>query len=279
MDIQNQIELEKLFNKNETMPRLKSEFRDPIIVDHCVESGIPLDFALDLLSQMVLHKRATVGMLVGILNRHFGTGESAFQDCADMLVKASEVNLIRWDEMARQFIMLIDVSAETHADLERYQYPLPMVIEPREVKTNRDTGYITSKASILLKNNHHDDDVCLDHINRANQVKLCINPETARMIQNEWAGIYQQGPNETNKEWSLKVRNFQKYDRTSRDVMEHLFMAGNEFHLTHRYDKRGRCYAQGYHVNTQGNDWNKAVIEFADEEIITGVELKKEIAA
>ena len=55
-----------------------------------------------------------------------------------------------------------------------------------------------------------------------------------------------------------------------REVMEALFMMGNEFYLTHRYDKRGRCYAQGYHVTTQGNPWNKAVIEFAHEELATG---------
>jgi DNA-directed RNA polymerase len=46
-------------------------------------------------------------------------------------------------------------------------------------------------------------------------------------------------------------------------------MLGNEFYLTHRYDKRGRCYAQGYHVNPQGNDWNKAVIELAEKEVVT----------
>jgi DNA-directed RNA polymerase len=45
---------------------------------------------------------------------------------------------------------------------------------------------------------------------------------------------------------------------------------GNRFYLTHRYDKRGRTYAQGYHVNTQGNCWNKAVIELADEEVVEG---------
>jgi DNA-directed RNA polymerase len=43
---------------------------------------------------------------------------------------------------------------------------------------------------------------------------------------------------------------------------------GNEFYLTHRYDKRGRVYCQGYHISYQGNAWNKSVIELADKEII-----------
>jgi DNA-directed RNA polymerase len=41
---------------------------------------------------------------------------------------------------------------------------------------------------------------------------------------------------------------------------------GNRFWLTHKYDKRGRTYCQGYHVSYQGNDYNKACIEFADGE-------------
>jgi len=38
--------------------------------------------------------------------------------------------------------------------------------------------------------------------------------------------------------------------------------------MTHRYDKRGRVYCMGYHVNYQGTPWNKAVIELADKEMI-----------
>ena len=50
--------------------------------------------------------------------------------------------------------------------------------------------------------------------------------------------------------------------------MSILVNAGNRFFLTHAYDKRGRTYAKGYHVNYQGNDWNKATICFAEGEIV-----------
>jgi DNA-directed RNA polymerase len=43
------------------------------------------------------------------------------------------------------------------------------------------------------------------------------------------------------------------------------------FHLTHKVDKRGRIYSQGYHVNTQGAAFKKAMIELAKEELIEGV--------
>jgi DNA-directed RNA polymerase len=50
--------------------------------------------------------------------------------------------------------------------------------------------------------------------------------------------------------------------------MEHLAVADDRFYLTNKYDKRGRTYSQGYHVNPQGADWNKGVIELADKELI-----------
>ena len=51
--------------------------------------------------------------------------------------------------------------------------------------------------------------------------------------------------------------------------MEILTEESDTFYLPHKYDKRGRTYCQGYHVSYQGAAWNKAVIEFANEEVTT----------
>lgn len=284
-DIQTQIELEELHHKNQLLPRLRAEFEIEEIFDHADEHDLDHEFIVDLLAQMVLHKRATASTLIGILWRHFTDNHedtTGFQHCADAIVKAAEVDFIDWHQLAQQFVLRIDVSDDVYADLERYQYPLPLVVLPKEVKTNRDTGYWSmgcAKGSLILRGGHHDDDICLDHINRVNRTALRVNPETAEMVQNQWRGLDRQKTDETKEEYLRRVKAFEKYDRTARDVMQHLFMAGNRFHLSHKYDKRGRCYAQGYHVNPQGNDWNKAVIEFADGELVTGVEIQNQKAA
>lgn len=263
-DMQMQAELEKLFHKNETLPRLRSEFRQPEIIDQCLDHNLPMDFAVELLSQMVLHKRASVGILVGILHKMVGD----LQDCADLLLEAAKADLVDWDDIAQQFIIKIDVTPDVYEDLERYQYPLPMVVQPRHVSTNRDTGYLATKGSMILKSgNHHDDDICLDHINRVNSVALTINPDTAEMVKNSWKNLDKQKPDETKEEFQNRLAAFEKYDRNSKEVMEHLTCVGDRFWLTHKYDKRGRTYAQGYHVNPQGTAWNKAVVEFAEGEI------------
>lgn len=53
-------------------------------------------------------------------------------------------------------------------------------------------------------------------------------------------------------------------------VCRELIAKGNKFWMTHRPDFRGRLYSQGYHVNTQGNSFRKAIVELAEPEIVEG---------
>ena len=266
-----QINMEKLFHKNQLFPRIKSEFVNSEFNfrKHMLDNNIDSDFGFDLLVQMVLHKRASISVLTGILRKHFKHSPEASQKTADELLKCVQADLVDFSAPLRVFIVRFDISADVQQELDIYQYPLPMIIEPKELKSNEDTGYFTSRNSVILKhNNHHNDDVCLDHLNRVNKIKFKINYTTANMIQNKWRNLDKPKPGEERSEYNKRVKAFEKYDRTARDVMTHLAVADNEFYLTHKYDKRGRTYCQGYHCNYQGATWNKAVLEFAKQEIV-----------
>lgn len=272
MDLTNQVELESLYNKNQTMRRLKQEARIPEIEKHCATHEIPFDFALDLIAQMCLHKRAQIGVFVGILRHHFLTETNPSQACADMILKAAEVDLVdirETDFGAFELVLKLDVPPEVREEIEQYQYPLPMVVQPAHVHNNTDIGMFTIRGSIILKDNHHDGDVCLEHINRVNKTAFAINPDTVRLVRNRWKDLDHQRPDEDQEDYLKRVKAFEKYDRVSRDVVDMLSVEAEPFYLTHRYDKRGRTYAQGYHINPQGNDWNKAVVEFAYKEALT----------
>lgn len=262
-----QVELERLFNKNQLIPRIRKEFQECEKVNftaHMEDSKIPVPFGLDLLVQMSLHKRASLTTLIGCLRHHFQDNQLT----ADMLYKAAEVNLVDYNVPLRIFIVKFDISADVQAELDRFQFPLPMVVQPLPVWNNRSTGYLTSGGSIILRHNHHNDDVCLDHINRVNKIQFVINTNTATMVKNKWRNLDKAKEGESKEDFNKRKRAFEKYDRTAKDVINLLCKEGNEFYLTHRYDKRGRIYCQGYHVTYQGAPWNKAVIEFAEQEII-----------
>lgn len=265
--VAHQVELERLYSKNQTIPRIRAEFQNCKEADftkYILEKEIPLNFGLDLLVQMALHKRATMSTLVGILHHHFND----VQTTADMLLKATLADLVDWDHTLKMFSVKFEIDQQVQDELDRFQYPLPMVVEPKDVRKNRDSGYYLNQGSVILRNNHTEDDVCLDHLNRMNRIKLTINADTAQMIKNKWRNLDKPKVGEEREEFEKRRRAFNKYDRTSKDVMKLLMKHSDTFYLTHKYDKRGRTYSQGYHVSTQGTAWNKSVIEFADRELV-----------
>jgi hypothetical protein len=263
--IEHQKELEALFSKNQLMPRMRAEFRaEPEILAHLKDREIPEDFGIDLLVQLALHKRADLQTLIGTLRHHCASA----QECADLLLKAAEADLCNYNAVLQQFIVIFEIDAKTQEEIDRFQYPLPMVVEPREIKHNKQSGYLLNNSSVILRDNHHDDDIALDHINRINKMKLKINFNTAKLIKNEWRNLDKPKEGETRTEFERRVRAFEKYDKTSHDVIDLLVREGNEFHITHKYDKRGRTYACGYHVNYQSTAWCKSVVEFVEGEVV-----------
>lgn len=269
-----EIELEQQFNKNQLIKRISAEMEsDSTVMAHIEANEIDPDFGVALLTQMVLHKRTTLPTLVGILRHHFDDCSDPFQKATDALLKAAEADLVDWSPTAQQFILRFDISDDVKRELELFQFPLPMIVPPEHIATNRGTPYLSLKdGSVILRKNHHDDDVCLDHINRVNKIRFTLDMGTAEMIQNTWRNLDKPKVGESKQDFDKRKRAFEKYDRTARDIMAMLVDpingGANEFYLTHKYDKRGRIYCQGYHVNYQGAPWNKAVVQLADKELV-----------
>lgn len=261
-----QATLEDLFDKHQMLPRIRKEFANVTAFTDVIEAnGIDYDFALDLLAQMAIHRRCKINVLVGVLRSHYNDT----QRTADEICKCAEADLVDFDPRIGLLVTVAQIGSELQDEIDKYQYPLPMVVPPEVIKNNSTNGYrIHNRGSVILKNNHHTDDICLDHLNRANKVKLTINHEVMSMIQNKWKNLDKPKDDESVDEYRKRVKAFEKYDRASRDVMKLLLSEGSELYLTHAYDKRGRTYCRGYQVNYQGAPWNKATLEFSNKELI-----------
>jgi hypothetical protein len=265
----NQEQLELLFSKNQLIPRIRAEFENCQEYDfkaHMIEHKIPIDFGFALLVQINLHKRANLPTMVGVLRSHCEDSQAT----ADMLMRAAIADLVDWDPELKLFIVKYPISADVQAELDRFAYPLPMVVPPRPIQDNRDSGYLLNKSSVILGGsaNHHTGDVCLDHLNRSNQIKMSINLAVATGTKNSWANMDKPKPGESWQEFQKRKRAFRKYNRSVEDAIGLMVDLGNEFYFTHAIDKRGRTYCRGYQLSTQGNSYSKAILEFADKEII-----------
>ena len=146
--------------------------------------------------------------------------------------------------------------------IQNSSYLPPMVCEPRTLTNNYSSGYLTHEDSLILgKGNHHDGDICLDTLNIANSVALTLNTEFLSTFEEE--PTYELDTPTKEVLWN-------QYKKQSYKYYTMIAKQGNRFHLTHKVDKRGRTYAQGYHISSQGTSFKKGMIELADGEIVTG---------
>lgn len=238
-----QLVFEHTYSKHQTIPRIK-EYFEPVkegIKEKAESVNLTVEFCLDFLAQLALRKRADLPTLVGIMRHHY---EDA-QDVTNSIIRCISIGLGSYEPTTGMFIVKFDLPQEIQYDIDRFQFPLPFVVKPKNVLTNKDTGFYTESGSIILKNNHHQDDVCLDHINRMNGLELTINHDVVNMIQNKWKDLDRRKQGETEYEFAQRKRAFEKYDRTSKDVIGIISKATDTFYLTHKYDKRGRTYSAG----------------------------------
>lgn len=143
------------------------------------------------------------------------------------------------------------------------QYLPPMVCEPRELMHNFSSGYLTHNDSLILgQGNHHDGDLCLDVLNTMNKVALTLDLEFLTTLEEE-PTFALDTPDKITQWQAFKTQSYRFYD-----LMQ---SQGNRLYLTHKVDKRGRIYAQGYHITTQGTAFKKAMLELANKEVVEGV--------
>lgn len=146
----------------------------------------------------------------------------------------------------------------------RSLYLPPMVCKPSEVKSNFESPYLTHNDCLILgKGNAHTEDICLDTINIQNSVALKLDLEFLKTVE--------EAPNPDKPLDTLEKRkNWSAFKSDSYELYSMLAKQGNQFWLTNKVDKRGRKYAQGYHVTSQGSCFKKAMLELYHEEYIKG---------
>ena len=147
--------------------------------------------------------------------------------------------------------------------IEESQFLPPMVCEPLELTHNYSSGYLTHNDSLILgTGNHHDGDICLDVLNTMNKVALKLDTEFLSQVEEEPT---------FDLDTQDKLDQWNKFKEQSYMMYSLLASQGNQFYLTHKVDKRGRIYCHGYRISTQGTSFKKASLEFAKEELVTGI--------
>ena len=251
----------------------ESKNRRLAILDSDIFEDFYIDVAGSLAQFGVAKYTQIVGMVSGMIKNM--SQKEAIRTAGELIGLAAIVDLVDVipaklsNTGSMELVSRIQLGPKTLKLINQYQYLPPMVVPPRPVKDNKGSGYLSIKwDSLILKNNHHELDICLDNINRFNSVAFALDDRVIRNIRDNRKHLDSPKSEETHDEWQARVESFLKMERESMKVFAMLINEGNRFYLTHKYDKRGRTYCQGYHVSYQGNTYRKAILQLADKELV-----------
>lgn len=148
------------------------------------------------------------------------------------------------------------LSKETLEYLDRAVYLPPMICKPKEWDSNYGAGHITIEQTLLLgRDSHHNEYQNYDAINTLQDIALELDPYVL--------GIKEY----TKKDLSVRAqRQFNQQAVISKKIYN--YYKDFPFYFVWKYDKRGRMYSQGYHINIQSYAYKKSLINLAKKELI-----------
>lgn len=155
------------------------------------------------------------------------------------------------------FNTLLPTSSATKLLLAQYMYQPPMVCKPLKINNNYQSGYLTWNDSVILgdKFKKHNKLVRLDVINILNGIGFVLDPE-----------VMKEKHHSKNTLEGQDLINWEQYIK-EQELLEQEYK-GKVFYFNHKLDSRQRIYSQGYHLNYQGDEYNKALISLAKKEIV-----------
>lgn len=148
---------------------------------------------------------------------------------------------IFWDPEREEFVTS-RLPMQLEKEVFDKRYPMPMISRPKSLEEETDSPYLTESKSQSVLGEYSGQTTNLATLNTLNNIRLKINKHVSKRAPDPF-------------------KDDDKFRRDSAAVFEKL--DSHTFHLTWQFDFRGRVYARGYHVNPQGDDFHKHVIQFA----------------
>ncbi|AKH49462.1 hypothetical protein BIZ95_gp19 [Pseudomonas phage vB_PaeP_MAG4] len=203
--------------------------------------------------------------LAGVLG--FDDKADSIKTIAEMVAVLAELDVYDIEQVSKygtyKVISNIQLPEKLQHAVERAMYLPPMVCKPSKLTGNKSKLHLTlEKESLILNNNHHNEDICLDVLDKMNAVELCLNTEFLSTVEEE---------SHKYLDTQDKKDDWYRFVFESHEMYKLMVQQGNRFYLLHKYDKRGRVYAQGYHISTQGSPYKKAMLDLANKKVVTGV--------
>ena len=185
----------------------------------------------------------------------------------DMLRNAANVievcdgiiyNISYKDTIMVDSMYILESSTYDYIDIGKYNPPL--VVEPRDWVSNDEGGYYCNSVHSMLgsRHNKHQETQALDVLNKLQHISWELDPMIIEL---------EEEPNKSFKSVNSHQQ-FKELVAASKETYKKY--ANKPFWFIWQFDKRGRQYSKGYHINLQSSGYKKACLNFHNKEVITG---------
>lgn len=268
-----QLFIESTYNKTQAHQFLRELLKDTLepYWEHFPE---PKDrkVAKSICAALLVHKKMYIHNLVEMtVKKSWLPSTTAATKIAEVIIQMMEVDMVDYIYKG-EFLEIHSKWSMTEDMVNEYKnkiYKLPMVIPPNKVNMNHDnkgSGYYLDEKDSLILTHHHSKRICTDVIEILNNIPLTINKKVVKKAVHTNSSCYQK-ENESKEEFQARMEHWKIFLKQTEFV--HGMIGDNPFFLTHKFDTRGRVYDMGYHVHTQGDSYSKAVIQLANEEVVS----------
>jgi len=143
--------------------------------------------------------------------------------------------------------------------IAKTMYLPPMICKPKKWTTNSNGGNLNGSGSVILGAiNHHQREQALDTLNTIQNIPWELNSHMLEIDETPSKPL----------NTADKMDQFNIMKINSKYVYDKMLSLGNKFYFPWKYDKRGRMYSQGYHVNLQSTSYKKAILQFHNKELL-----------
>jgi hypothetical protein len=186
--------------------------------------------------------------------------EDAIRNASDVIEACEDIiyEVVIGDHIMVNSLYFLE--ADTYEYIALRKFNPPMVVTPKNWETNSDGGYYDNGLHCILGSIHsqHHKPQALDVLNILQDIEWELDPEIVE---------YDELPNKEFKS-SESHEQFKVMAMESRKVYEKY--TNKPFYFIWQYDKRGRQYSKGYHINLQASGYKKALLNFSQKHLITG---------
>lgn len=225
---------------------------------------------LNILTQTILIASDYVPLLTICSSVSFGLSRyHDIQTCGDILWLINQTDLILIDIVDTRYYIKsnMELQEELINRLNIMCVLPPMLVKPSKLRHNRSSGYLTIDGDNLIlgdKENYHDEAISLDVLNTLNQQAFQLDLDICYKFEKEFKSEFDKDTDEYLNQHKTHNKAKEQFEYF-RDVIQ-----DKTIFFTHKVDKRGRIYSQGYQFNTQGSSYEKACINLKTKEFVTG---------